>query len=262
MRVICLARRCSTEGSASLATPTPCSLRYTDICEVQIITLSLFREAEAEGGTPAKSREDGIQWQPQKQCSRHSESARKRSFCMSAVTILTCHELTHLDRPNFSVTLHRARGLPPQFARFTVPLWFSKLDLRDYLYHVYNVRTLGIRSYVKQSRVISHNPEASRPTPNRWHRPRATKSMTVELEQPFVWPEEIDDFSQWNKSEVDATEKDQRAQQEAMRPTGDAVVNKERRESMREQAKALLEGRERWRPARPGGELGGAGNRW
>ena len=131
-----------------------------------------------------------------------------------------------------------------------MPLWFSKLDLRDYLYHAYSVRTLSIRSYVKQSRPISHDPRASRPTPNRWHRPKATKTMTVELERPFVWPEETKDFEAWNQKEVREAEKEQEGFREKSRPSGDAVVDEKRRERMREQAKALLEGKERWSPAR------------
>ena len=82
--------------------------------------------------------------------------------------------------------------------------------------------------------------------------------MTVELEDPFVWPEEVEDFSEWNQKEVRAGEKEQKAYQEKNSGMGDTVVNKERRESMREQAKALLEGRERWRP---GMGVGGARER-
>lgn len=77
-----------------------------------------------------------------------------------------------------------------------------------------------------------------------------------------MWPAEVEDLSEWNQKEVRESEKDTKQQQEAMRPTGDAVVNEKRRESMREQAKALLEGKERWRPARAAGGIGALGNRW
>lgn len=87
--------------------------------------------------------------------------------------------------------------------------------------------------------------------------------MTVELERPFVWPEETEDMTPWNQEQVQASEKEQKEAGERNRPMGDAMVDENRRERMREQAQALLEGRERWRPAkRVGGEVGSAGNRW
>ncbi|KAK3721009.1 mitochondrial 54S ribosomal protein YmL41 [Vermiconidia calcicola] len=156
--------------------------------------------------------------------------------------------LKELYLPDFSVVLHRTPGLPAHNAKFTVPLWFSKLDLRDYLYHAYNVRILSVRSYVKQQRIIEGDPKNPRPQPNRWHRPRALKHMIVELEQPFVWPEEPEDYSAWNREEVKDSEAEQKKYGELMQPMGDAVVNEERRKSMREQAKALLEGRQKWKP--------------
>jgi large subunit ribosomal protein L23 len=36
--------------------------------------------------------------------------------------------------------------------------------------------------------------------------------------------------------------------QEKMSPTGDTLVNEQRRVAMREQAKALLEGKAKWKP--------------
>jgi large subunit ribosomal protein L23 len=72
--------------------------------------------------------------------------------------------------------------------------------------------------------------------------------MTVELERPFVWPEEPEDFSEWNKAEMEDQDKEQQKMSKKMEPTGDTIVNEERRERMREQARALLEGRVRWKP--------------
>lgn len=159
------------------------------------------------------------------------------------------------DRPSFSITLHRTRRLPANNATFTVPLWFSKLDLRDYLYHAYNVRILSVRSYIKLQRIRSGAPsyipgeEYPRPTPRRWHRPKSHKRMTVELERPFVWPEEPteEDYEKFNKKQVNMYKKETEKFQERLSPTKDTVINTERRESMREQAKALLEGRAKWK---------------
>jgi len=135
-----------------------------------------------------------------------------------------------------------------------VPLWFSKLDLRDYLYNAYNVRIHGVRSYVKLQRITHGKPfkvdgePYSRPQNRRWHRPPSIKRMTVELERPFVWPEPIEDYSAFNQDQVFSYQEETRKMQDKQAPTGDTIVNEERRISMREQAKALLEGKAKWKP--------------
>ncbi len=92
------------------------------------------------------------------------------------------------------MTLIRTPRLPPTYARFIVPLRMNKLDIRDYLYHAYGVTVLSVRSFVQQQKVRHDKPDAERPRPRRWFRPRAIKRMTVEMERPFVWPEEPEDF--------------------------------------------------------------------
>ena len=128
-----------------------------------------------------------------------------------------------------------------------MPLWFSKLDLRDYLHHVYDVRITSVRSYVKQSRVEMEQLHGKIKM-NRWHRPRSKKFMTVELERPFVWPAEPEDYSGWNKDQYEASRKMQEKMSEETGPRKDMLINEERRKSMRQQAKALLEGRAQWNP--------------
>ncbi|RPB29389.1 ribosomal protein L25/L23 [Terfezia boudieri ATCC MYA-4762] len=95
--------------------------------------------------------------------------------------------------PNFRIGLLRASHLPPNFAQFIVPLNFTKLDLKDYLYHAYGVKVLSVRSYVVQQKVkrIKNLEEPRR----EWYRPRAIKKMTIELERPFVYPAEPTDLS-------------------------------------------------------------------
>lgn len=161
---------------------------------------------------------------------------------------------TSLKRPNFHVTLHRTPTAPPNLASFTVPLWFSKLDLRDYLFHAYDVRVNSVRSYVKLQRIRQGKPyllngkEYPRPQYKRWHRPPSIKRMTVELERPFVWPEPLEDMAAFAKGRMEGVEEASRQMQEKAAPTGDTVINEDRRKSMREQAKALLEGKAKWKP--------------
>ncbi|KAI7611635.1 hypothetical protein KC343_g11499, partial [Hortaea werneckii] len=156
--------------------------------------------------------------------------------------------------PMFKVALKRTPFLSEYHASFIVPLWFSKLDLRDYLFHAYNL-PIGpsIRSYVKQSRIRQGaNPDSPRPQYKRWHRPRNTKHMTVELESPFVWPDAPkteEEYQPWNRAEVKKGAEENQEVQERMSPGADQKgVSHERRTAMKEQAKALLEGRERWKP--------------
>ncbi|KAI9715712.1 MAG: hypothetical protein M1828_000727 [Chrysothrix sp. TS-e1954] len=90
--------------------------------------------------------------------------------------------------PYFTITLLRTPFQPPTLARFHVPLWFSKLDLRDYLFHTYSVAILSTRSFVKYIPV--RPPPLARQSPKRFYAPKPRKYMTVELKDPFVWPDE------------------------------------------------------------------------
>ncbi|EME40475.1 hypothetical protein DOTSEDRAFT_157204 [Dothistroma septosporum NZE10] len=147
--------------------------------------------------------------------------------------------------PSATLTFHRTTN--PYNAKFRVPLTFSKLDLRDYLWHAYNVEILSVRSYVKQQRVRSGRERDIRPAMRRWHRPRSQKFMTVELARPFVWPEEPSDLKEWNRDEVEKSDKEQEEFGKKLGSTRDTEVNEERRVRMREQARELLEGKSRWR---------------
>ena len=97
------------------------------------------------------------------------------------------------------VTLLRSKHLPPYFAKFRVPLNWTKLDLKDYLYHAYDVKALHVRSFVKLSPVMENKPGETKPRGRKWYRPASTKYMTIRMERPFVWPEEPTDFTPWNR---------------------------------------------------------------
>jgi len=73
--------------------------------------------------------------------------------------------------------------------------------------------------------------------------------MTVELDRPFVWPEEPESYTPWNKEETKMANEDQMEYQRRQGGDRDALaVPDERRVKMREQARALLEGKQTWRP--------------
>lgn len=81
-----------------------------------------------------------------------------------------------LVRPNAKHT--------PYQAKFVVPRYFNKLDLRDYLYHVYGLRALNVTTQLLWARWTRETPRSSR------YRASQIKKMTIDMIDPFVWPEE------------------------------------------------------------------------
>jgi hypothetical protein len=73
-----------------------------------------------------------------------------------------------------------------------VPLWFNKLDMKDYLESVYNVQTAFIRSWVVQKKTQKRIMTGGRKGPT--YRPASNKKMLVHMMEPFTWPEEPEDF--------------------------------------------------------------------
>lgn len=82
---------------------------------------------------------------------------------------------------------------PADWATFQVPLRFTKFDIRDYLYNLYNVEVKAVRSWVRRPVAPVKNDAG------RYVRPRAEKYMTVEMTKPFVWPQLPVDLSPWDK---------------------------------------------------------------
>ncbi|KAL1607780.1 mitochondrial 54S ribosomal protein YmL41 [Paraconiothyrium brasiliense] len=115
--------------------------------------------------------------------------------------------------PKFTVALIRTPNLSPYHAKFRVPLNFSKYDLRDYLYHAYNVKVHSIRSLVKQLPVRDTVKQ-----PRHWFRPENEKYMTVEMEKPFVWPENPESWEPWGRKEKESAIINSRAYQGVKSP--------------------------------------------
>lgn len=100
---------------------------------------------------------------------------------------------TKLFFPTARVILLRpnAKHTPYQ-AKFIVPKSFNKLDLRDYLYHVYGLRALSVTTQLLHGKMMHQ-------MTGRFRGPQI-KKMTIEMEQPFIWPEEPEpsDNMLWN----------------------------------------------------------------
>ncbi|EWC45377.1 hypothetical protein DRE_00776 [Drechslerella stenobrocha 248] len=88
----------------------------------------------------------------------------------------------------------RTPRLPPTFAQFSVPLNLNKLDLRNYLQNAYGLKVIGIRSFVRHSPVQVERKRSG----TRYVRKRAEKLMTIEMREPFVWPEEPKDLTKFD----------------------------------------------------------------
>lgn len=104
---------------------------------------------------------------------------------------------TKLYFPKARVILLRpnAKHTPYQ-AKFIVPKSFNKLDLRDYLFHVYGLRAMNITTQLLHGKY--HRANASLP---RYRTPQI-KKMTIDMAEPFVWPDEPlkKDNAMWDES--------------------------------------------------------------
>jgi len=76
--------------------------------------------------------------------------------------------------------------------------------------------------------------------------------MTVELDSPFVWPEEPTDLEPWGKEVHDsAADYSEDINSEISLPNFQKRIlppSSERRQNLAKQAKALLSGKEKWQP--------------
>lgn len=123
--------------------------------------------------------------------------------------------------------------------------------MKSYLSSVYNVEVLHIRSTVVQQKV-ERQPGVGRGVSStgmgRLKRPQSKKQMTVELVEPFVWPEKIDDLSPWENEFFWTSQKEQMEFQRTLQPEAILNPNEKHRKSIAEQAKELLEGKTQWKP--------------
>ncbi|KAE8352635.1 hypothetical protein BDV28DRAFT_157702 [Aspergillus coremiiformis] len=149
--------------------------------------------------------------------------------------------------PEFTIALIRTPFLPPRFASFYVPLDFNKLDLRDYLKRLYKVDVLSVRSYVEQQKVTRLRP-VQKSGYGKLRRPMAKKKMTVEMKQPFVWPEVPTDLEPWERDQFHKAAEYQSDVQDQQRPEAKMKPNSDMRTSYAKEAEKLLDGSKSWRP--------------
>ncbi|KUL90850.1 hypothetical protein ZTR_00901 [Talaromyces verruculosus] len=149
--------------------------------------------------------------------------------------------------PEFVITLVRTPFLPPRYATFYVPLEFNKLDMREYMKRLYNVDIISIRSFVEQQKVTREFRDG-RPGHGPLRRPKSKKRMTIEMKEPFVWPEAPEDRSAWQPDQFYRHREYSQEYQEAAQPSAAAKPVKQEAEAYENQAKELLEGTKAWKP--------------
>ncbi|KAL2783561.1 ribosomal protein L23-domain-containing protein [Aspergillus keveii] len=148
--------------------------------------------------------------------------------------------------PNFTIALIRTPFLPPRFASFYVPLNFNKLDIRDYLQRLYGVGVLRVRSYVEQMKVTRMKRNGN--GYGQLRRPQSKKRMTVEMREPFVWPEAPEDMTPWEKDQYFKAAEYQDNIQKSQQFENKTKPNEAEREAFEAEAKKLLDGSKPWRP--------------
>ena len=161
-------------------------------------------------------------------------------------------KLPSICRPNHVITL-----IPPKwekqvhdFATFIVPLKFNKLDMRDYLYHVYGVEVKSVRSFINPAGPQQKDEDLH--NSGRWYRPLSQKMMKVELVKPFVYPELPEDLGPWEQKLYDRIIDERKTNLEAQRERtrkARLVIDKPAepyRIQLAKQAQALLRGDVKW----------------
>jgi large subunit ribosomal protein L23 len=102
-------------------------------------------------------------------------NSNKPHFQVGGKEVFFPHAKVILLRPSAKHT--------PYQAKFVVPRNFNKLDLRDYLYHLYGLRALNVTTQLLWARWTREGPGKPR------YRSPQIKKMTIEMADPFVWPE-------------------------------------------------------------------------
>ncbi|KAI0460988.1 hypothetical protein LJB42_001317 [Komagataella kurtzmanii] len=128
----------------------------------------------------------------------HFRLGQKKIYFPSARVILL--------RPNAKHT--------PYQAKFVVPKSFNKLDLRDYLYHIYGLRAFNITTQLLHGKFTRSLPMPFRAR----RRSPQIKKMTIDMQDPFVWPDPQNSYLQ---DELDLSEESKQYFQDRTSPGAD-----------------------------------------
>lgn len=82
----------------------------------------------------------------------------------------------------------------PYQAKFLVPRNFNKMDLRDYLWNIYGLRALNVTVQLLHAKFERGPNDVAR------YRGPQYKKMTIEMEEPFIWPDLPQDLLKENQA--------------------------------------------------------------
>jgi len=91
----------------------------------------------------------------------------------------------------------------PYLAKFRIPLYFTKFDVRDYLLHIYGLEAVRVNTGVQQGRPF-RNTMKSQGMPGRWYMSSTEKYAFVEMKEPFVYPDppSVDERGDYGRSDL------------------------------------------------------------
>ncbi|KAM3160470.1 54S ribosomal protein L41 [Lachancea thermotolerans] len=153
-------------------------------------TVSEVRDATTINVTatePVKVSDKILNW------SREAIAQGKPHFKVGGTPVFFPKARVVLLRPN-------AKHTPFQ-AKFIVPKSFNKLDLRDYLFHVYGLRAMNVTTQLLHGKYTRVNQVMPR------YRSAQIKKMTIDMAEPFVWPAEPVDKEPWAATLVEDLQK-------------------------------------------------------
>lgn len=105
------------------------------------------------------------------------------------------YNLEEKDEPHFKVgekkvylpegaitLLPNLPNMSPYFARFKVPKTYNKLDIRDYLFHLYGMKVFDMRVSLSRRKFLPQKNKKNH------YLSSQEKVIVVRMEKPFVWP--------------------------------------------------------------------------
>lgn len=149
----------------------------------QSVTDTLFPSSEIkskylQAGKPVpikyRSNSDNI--------ARRNYEKYKEEVAMGEPHFRVGEKKVYLPKARICLLRPNAKHTPYQ-AKFLVPRNFNKMDLRDYLWHVYGLRALNVTVQLLHAKFNRGPDDHAR------YRGPQFKKMTIDMEEPFMWPE-------------------------------------------------------------------------
>lgn len=116
------------------------------------------------------------------QISRRNFEYQKEAFATGEAHFRVGENQIYFPKARVILLRPNAKHTPYQ-AKFLVPRNFNRIDLRDYLWHVYGLRALNVTVQLLHSSWRRTSMDLAR------YRSTQFKKMTIDMEEPFIWPE-------------------------------------------------------------------------